>query len=154
MRTTGDTQTLRDRMSSLRKINLSEMDSVIDSVQQPEPDQKKINFTPMQQRNMDATNALMKLGNGKTEVLKGKAHITGTRATAKAEKQEYFPYESFQKVPAPHNKDVFQPHATDAVKQSNDLTEHTLKKEALAFFKAQPKVDDKMGSVFETIVTK
>lgn len=43
---------------------------------------------------MDATNALMKLGGGKDEDPKGKKNIKGTRATNKANKDEYFPYDT------------------------------------------------------------
>ena len=94
------------------------------------------------------------LGKGKVQTARGKAQVTGARATEHAKKQEYYPYETKTKLPPTSNDLQYQEYSKDSIKHANTLDEQTLKKEAIKFSLKQKQKNDFQGEVFQKMTTK
>lgn len=74
---------------------------------------------------------MLELGGNFDAPNRGKGVVKGTRAAGHAEVEDYFPVSKNKPLPEPsYNKD-FVDYNKDEIQQYNDLSEETLKKEAV-----------------------
>ena len=88
----------------------------------------------MVDRNMHASNALLKLGGGLDHIVKGKASVPGSKALKNAQIDEYYPHSSRTKMPNSSNRGEYVTYSKDDFANKNQLDESTLKKEAMKYF--------------------